>query len=165
MSSVLPLSQPAISHHVRNDRWHVAVYATLALACVVNAGTVYVSMNQANSNPIKKRWGGFNERPMDEECYRKERTAMLLSFWLGCLGVDQFYAHHWPLAVFKFLALVFTGVRIISVKNTRRNTETTFRLTTMPVWSWWAVDVSLWMIGGVYGTPGCPGGSREGWRY
>lgn len=63
---------------------------------------------------------------------------MLLSIFLGVFGVDQWYAHHWILAVFKTLTLGLSGI-------------------------WALVDVILWIVGGVYGTPGCPGGS--GWRY
>ncbi|CAG2003966.1 unnamed protein product [Fusarium graminearum] len=90
---------------------------------------------------LKKRsWGGFDERPLTAKCYRQERTAMLLAFLLGSFGIDQFYAHHWPLAVFKLLTLGAGGV-------------------------WWFVDVILWTVGGVYGTPGCPGGSGRSWQY
>lgn len=74
---------------------------------------------------------------MDEKCYKQERTAMLLAFFLGCLGVDQFYAHHWMLAVFKLLT--FGGLCL-----------------------WWFVDMVLWIVGGIYGTPGCPGGAING---
>ncbi|RMI94680.1 hypothetical protein CDV36_016456 [Fusarium kuroshium] len=88
----------------------------------------------------KRSWGGFDERPATDKCYRQERTAMILSFLLGSLGIDQFYAHHWPLAAFKLLTLGGGGV-------------------------WWFVDVILWMVGGVYGTPGCPSGSKHGWQY
>jgi TM2 domain-containing membrane protein YozV len=45
-------------------------------------------------------------------------------FFLGSLGIDQFYAHHWPLALFKLLTLGAGEV-------------------------WWFVDVALWMVGGV----------------
>jgi hypothetical protein len=90
---------------------------------------------------LKRRsWGGFDERPSTATCYRQERTAMLLAFLLGSLGIDQFYAHHWPLAVFKLLTLGAGGI-------------------------WWFVDVVLWMVGGVYGTPGCPGGSEHSWQF
>lgn len=64
---------------------------------------------------------------------------MLLSLFLGVLGVDQFYAHHWALAVFKLLTGGGFG-------------------------TWALVDMILWIVGGVYGTPGCPGGSG-GWQY
>lgn len=65
---------------------------------------------------------------------------MLLSLFLGCLGVDQFYARHWPLAVFKLLTGGGLGL-------------------------WALVDMVLWIVGGVYGTPGCPGGSSRSWAY
>lgn len=87
-----------------------------------------------------RSWGGFDERPLSEKCYRQERTAMILSLLFGILGVDQFYAHHWLLAVFKLLTIGGLGV-------------------------WSFVDMILWIVGGVYGTPGCPGGSSEGWQY
>ncbi|KAF4988715.1 hypothetical protein FDECE_14950 [Fusarium decemcellulare] len=85
-------------------------------------------------------WGGFDERPTTEKCYRQERVAMLLSIFLGCFGIDQFYAHHWPLAIFKMLTFGGLG-------------------------TWALIDVILWIVGGVYGTPGCPGGSSKGWQY
>ena len=86
-----------------------------------------------------RRWG-FNQRPMTNKCYAQERTAMLLALFLGSFGVDQFYAHHWPLAVFKLLTLGGMGL-------------------------WSLIDMVLWIVGGIYGTPGCPGGSSTGWQY
>jgi hypothetical protein len=77
---------------------------------------------------------------MTDKCYQQERTAMFLSLFLGLLGVDQFYARHWPLAVFKFLTIGGLGL-------------------------WSLIDTILWIVGGVYGTPGCPGGSAKGWQY
>jgi hypothetical protein len=65
---------------------------------------------------------------------------MLLSVFLGTLGIDQFYAHHWPLAIFKLLTGGGFGL-------------------------WSLVDIILWIMGGVYGTPGCPGGSSVSWQY
>ncbi|KAF5240879.1 hypothetical protein FANTH_9400 [Fusarium anthophilum] len=47
---------------------------------------------------------------------------MILSFLFGSFGVDQFYAHHWPLAVFKLLTLGGVGV-------------------------WAFVDMILWIVG------------------
>ncbi|KAJ0157816.1 hypothetical protein HZ326_20669 [Fusarium oxysporum f. sp. albedinis] len=87
-----------------------------------------------------RSWGGFDERPRTEKCYRQERTAMILSLLFGTLGVDQFYVHHWPLAVFKLLTVGGLGV-------------------------WAFIGMILWIVGGVYGTPGCPGGSSKGWQY
>ncbi|KAF5530070.1 TM2 domain-containing protein [Fusarium napiforme] len=89
---------------------------------------------------ITRSWGGFDERPLTEKCYRQERTAMILSLLFGVIGADQFYAHHWPLAVFKLITIGGVGV-------------------------WAFVDMILWIVGGVYGTPGCPGGSSKEWQY
>ena len=61
---------------------------------------------------------------------------MLLAIFLGILGVDQFYAHHWLLATFKLLTC--GGVLI-----------------------WHVADVIFWVGGGVYGTPGCSGGTYK----
>jgi TM2 domain-containing membrane protein YozV len=72
----------------------------------------------------KTSWEGFDERPTTAKYCRQERTAMLPAFFLGSLGMDQFYAHHWPLAVFKLLTLGAGGI-------------------------WWFVDVVLWMVSGV----------------
>ncbi|KPM39842.1 hypothetical protein AK830_g6748 [Neonectria ditissima] len=91
------------------------------------------------SQRLEPRWGGFNERPMTDKCYGQERTAMILSLLFGFLGVDQFYAQHWALAAFKLVTLGGMG-------------------------TWALVDHFLWIVGGVYGTPGCPGGSG-GWQY
>lgn len=98
------------------------------------------SLEQQELQLATRGWGGFDEQPRTEKCYRQERTAMILSLLFGVLGVDQFYARHWPLAVFKLLTLGGFGL-------------------------WSFIDVILWMVGGVYGTPGCPGGSSKGWQY
>lgn len=103
---------------------------------------------------LLRRWGGFSERPMDNKCYRQERTAMLLSVLLGPLGIDQWYAHHWILATFKTLSLGLSGILA---------TSQTLSLGFSGIWA--LVDVILWTVGGVYGTPGCPGGSAKGWPY
>ncbi|OJJ96407.1 hypothetical protein ASPACDRAFT_63343 [Aspergillus aculeatus ATCC 16872] len=115
---------------------------------------------------LQARWGGFAERPMDNQCYRQERTAILLSAYLGLLGVDQWYAHHWALAVFKMLAWLLLFI----VRAASKVFEQSFLLQALlavliaaiPVW--WMADFIMWTVGGVYGTPGCPGGSGS-WRY
>lgn len=91
---------------------------------------------------LKRSWGGFDERPVTEKCYKQERVAMLLSVLVGVLGIDQFYARHWVLAAFKLVTLGGFGI-------------------------WATVDIVLWIVGGVYGTPGCPGGAGggRGWAY
>lgn len=77
---------------------------------------------------IVSRWGNL---PTNEKCYRQKSTAILLAVFVGSLAVDQWYAHNWVLATFKFLTGGFLGV-------------------------WSLVDIILWTIGGVYTTPGCP---------
>ncbi|PWY67098.1 hypothetical protein BO94DRAFT_591008 [Aspergillus sclerotioniger CBS 115572] len=111
------------------------------LGCLL-VGVVILFDQWSRTSPSKqpsllRRWGGFEHRPLNNKCYREERTATLLSIFLGLFGVDQWYAHHWVLATFKMLTLGGWGV-------------------------WAVVDVVLWVVGGVYGTPGCPGG-RSGW--
>jgi hypothetical protein len=59
---------------------------------------------------FKRSWGGFDEQPTSEQCYRQERTGMLLAVLLGFLGIDQWYAHHWVLAVFKLLTAGGLGI-------------------------------------------------------
>ncbi|RYC80528.1 hypothetical protein BFJ63_vAg16581 [Fusarium oxysporum f. sp. narcissi] len=122
----------------RHWRLFVTVYSVIVLGIIVACG-ITVAMERP-FDLTKRSWGGFDERPATANCYRQERTAMLLAFFLGSFGIDQFYAHHWPLAVFKLLTLGAGGI-------------------------WWFVDVVLWMVGGVYGTPGCPGGSEHSWQY
>ncbi|KAM0433883.1 hypothetical protein ACHAPT_003826 [Fusarium lateritium] len=116
-------------------------HVLLAYTFTTMVGITLLYMNTEHEASLAKRsWGGFDERPTTEKCYRQERTAMLLNLFLGLFGVDQFYAHHWPLAVFKLLTLGGLG-------------------------TWSLVDMILWIVGGVYGTPGCPGGSSKGWQY
>ncbi|RTE77661.1 hypothetical protein BHE90_007893 [Fusarium euwallaceae] len=119
-------------------KWKQLLF-TYTFTTIVGIALLYMQ-TEHEASLVKRSWGGFDERPMTEKCYRQERTAMLLSLFLGVLGVDQFYAHHWPLAVFKFMTLGGLG-------------------------TWAFVDMILWIVGGVYGTPGCPGGSSKGWQY
>ncbi|KAH7184275.1 hypothetical protein BKA60DRAFT_602789 [Fusarium oxysporum] len=122
----------------RHWRLFATVYSVIVLGTIVACG-ITVAIERP-FDLAKRSWGGFDERPTTAKCYRQGRTAMLLAFFLGSFGIDQFYAHHWPLAVFKLLTLGAGGI-------------------------WWFVDVVLWMVGGVYGTPGCPGGSEHSWQY
>jgi TM2 domain len=71
--------------------------------------------------------GGGNE--VTDDCCYEERCAVGLAILLGLIGVDQFYAHHWALAVFKLLTIGGFGI-------------------------WYLVDIGLWMRG-VYTTPSC----------
>lgn len=105
---------------------------------------------------------------MDNKCYRQERTAMILSITLGSFGVDQWYAHHWALAIFKmgvgclgFFALFLALISHSDLTFFMAKLCTKIGLLS-PLWCF--IDVILWMVGGIYGTPECPGGSG-GWRY
>ncbi|SPJ90325.1 uncharacterized protein FTOL_13206 [Fusarium torulosum] len=141
-SSVRSKSTAWMEERLSFMRRHWKICATVYLVIVLGI-IVACGITVAVERPFdltKRSWGGFEERPTTAKCYRQERTAMLLAFFLGSLGIDQFYAHHWPLAVFKLLTLGAGGI-------------------------WWFVDVVLWMVGGVYGTPGCPGGSEHSWQF
>ncbi|KAJ2898507.1 hypothetical protein MKZ38_003857 [Zalerion maritima] len=105
-------------------------------------GQIEAVPQQHEAELHKRAWGGYNEQPMSEKCYRQERTAMLLNLFLGGIAADQWYAHHWVLAVFKFITIGGLGL-------------------------WAMIDMILWIVGGVYGTPGCPGGAgaARSWAY
>ncbi|KAH6869333.1 hypothetical protein B0T10DRAFT_533903 [Thelonectria olida] len=99
-----------------------------------------LKLTSTPSNLTKRDWGGWGERPQTEQCYKQERTATLLALYLGAFGADHWYARHWILAIFKLLTVGGFGI-------------------------WAIVDVTLWIVGGYYGTPGCPGGSDREWLY
>lgn len=120
--------------------WRAVTVGYTAIAMVGFTLLIFTTLNQEVYQLQARSWGGFDERPLAEKCYAQERTAMLLAIFVGTFGVDQFYAHHWPLAVFKLLTGGGFGL-------------------------WALVDIVLWVVGGVYGTPGCPGGSHTGWQY
>ncbi|EGU88665.1 hypothetical protein FOPG_18854 [Fusarium oxysporum f. sp. conglutinans race 2 54008] len=126
-----------ISSATRRAKEIILIYVFIA---VTGAVLLYMNPEQEEPQLATRGWGGFNEQPLTQKCYRQERTAMLLSLFLGSFGVDHFYAHHWPLAVFKLWTLGGLGL-------------------------WSFIDLILWIVGGVYGTPGCPGGSSKGWQY
>ena len=77
---------------------------------------------------------------------------MLLALLLGFLGIDQWYAHHWILATFKLL--FFLSAVALSFMGAKGSVALVSLLASI----WCVVDVILWMVGGVYGTPGCVGG-------
>ncbi|KAG7402727.1 TM2 domain-containing protein almondex [Fusarium oxysporum f. sp. rapae] len=129
--------EKGISSATRRVKEIILIYVFITVTGVV---LLYMNPEQQELQLATRGWGGFNEQPLTQKCYRQERTAMILSLLFGTLGVDQFYARHWPLAVFKLLTLGGFGL-------------------------WSFIDVILWMVGGVYGTPGCPGGSSKGWQY
>lgn len=113
-----------------------------------------------HDSQILRRWGGFDEKPTSNRCYRQERISMLLALFVGFLGVDQWYAHHWVPAVFKTFGPILVGVAFHCVSGVFPKA-----LMTSVVLTWSLIDVVLWIVGGVYGTPGCPGGSSMEWLY
>ncbi|KAJ4313774.1 hypothetical protein N0V84_009235 [Fusarium piperis] len=131
--------------------------------------TLLFMQTEHEASLVKRSWGGFDERPMTEKCYRQERTAMLLNLFLGSLGVDQFYAHHWVLATFKLSLFVVSLAVVCMYLFFGRSISVffiPFRSFVLSLLSIWVlVDQILWTVGGVYGTPGCPGGSSKGWQY
>lgn len=129
----LSLSRPVI---VRTVMFLFFVILLNLLLFVLIPFLLHRDKDSDASNTLHRRWGGYSTRPQSNKCYRQERTAMLLSIFLGVLGVDQFYAGHWVLAAFKLLTGGGLGL-------------------------WALVDTVLWIVGGVYGTRGC-GGT---WRY
>jgi hypothetical protein len=129
----------------------------VSLACVEPPLGEAVSWNPK----VLRRWGGFDERPTTNRRYRQERTAMLLSLYLGSWGVDQWYAHHWVLATFKMLfsVIVQTAAAADSLNKQAISPGLRFLLSLSLLWK--LVDITLWMVGGLYGTPRCPGGSTD----
>ncbi|KAM0345589.1 hypothetical protein ACHAPU_006242 [Fusarium lateritium] len=117
-------------------KWKTIMLSYIFIA-TLGSTLLYLHNEQEASHLTPRSWGGFDERPLTDKCYRQERVAMLLSLFFGTFGVDQYYARHWPLAVFKMLTLGGLGL-------------------------WSLIDMVLWIVGGVYGTPGCPGGGSNG---
>lgn len=100
---------------------------------------------------------------MTDRCYRQQGTATLLAFFIGWLGVDQFYAHHWGLAVGKLLIAILLLIFIAALGEDQSNAHNWYlalgkSLTSAGLGVWVTVDIVLWVVGGVYATPGCPGG-------
>jgi hypothetical protein len=101
---------------------------------------------------------------MTDKCYRQERTAMLLNMFVGLLGVDQFYAHHWALGVVKLVVGAFSWVPtvlgfILSSKGHNTSSVVMGVVSGLGVAAsllWIMIDMVLWIVGGIYGTPGCP---------
>ena len=97
---------------------------------------------------------------------------MLLNLFLGWLGADQFYAHHWPLAVFKLLLGLGAGgwtfgiAGIVLASKGHKSSGVVMTaisgLIGVAAALWILIDMVLWIVGGVYGTPGCPGGGASG---
>ncbi|KAJ4301442.1 hypothetical protein N0V90_003534 [Kalmusia sp. IMI 367209] len=129
-----------ICHH-RSRYIAILLFQTLLISLVLTFSLYALSTTKRSPPHLQTRaWGGFDQRPLDERCYKQERVATLLAIFLGVFGADQWYAHHWVLAIFKMLT--FGGLTV-----------------------WSAIDAALWVVGGYYGTPGCPGGSSKEWAY
>ncbi|KAF7671179.1 hypothetical protein GT037_010740, partial [Alternaria burnsii] len=117
-------------------QWRHYLHASGLLVVVLASLFFFVPVSEQYTSLDKRSWGGWDERADTERCYKQERTATLLAFWLGVFGADHWYARHWILAVFKTATL--GGLSI-----------------------WAVVDVNPRIIGGYYGTPGCPGGRKK----
>ncbi|RAL11492.1 uncharacterized protein BO97DRAFT_425489 [Aspergillus homomorphus CBS 101889] len=104
------------------------------------------------------------------QCWGQERTAMVLSMFLGWGAADHWYAHHWALATLKTLPLLtMIGSPILWVflnVHTSPGPEKQWLLALLVLTNvsaivvklWWFVDTIIWMNGGYYGTPGCQAG-------
>ncbi|KAG4435819.1 hypothetical protein IFR05_008711 [Cadophora sp. M221] len=115
---------------VRNHFIHILIYQ-LSMFTLLFLYLSFQSPSQQDTPHLNRRtWGSCPSTP---QCNAKFKTATLLSLFLGILGVDQFYAHHWVLAAFKLITLGGLG-------------------------TWSLIDVVLWIVGGIYGLPGCGGG-------
>ncbi|KAF5686712.1 TM2 domain-containing protein [Fusarium denticulatum] len=104
----------------------------------ISIGSALLCFHDATIPPNPKL-GRFRRTSPHRKMLPPRTHRMILSLLFGGIGADQFYAHHWPLAVFKLVTLGGVGV-------------------------WAFIDMILWIVG-VYGTPGCPGGSSKGWQY
>ena len=89
----------------------------VCLRCGALFTAFYASTNTteriSDESGLERCWG-YKERPSSVTCYPQERTVILLSDVLGHRGVDQFYAHHWPLVNFKLLTGGGLGFRWIA---------------------------------------------------
>ncbi|KAH6985269.1 hypothetical protein EDB80DRAFT_756765 [Ilyonectria destructans] len=96
-------------------------------------------------------------------------------------GADIF-KQYWRLVVLGYISIVLTGARSWGGFDERPTSAKCYRqertamvlslllgslglLTGGGVGLWSFIDVLLWMIEGIYGTPGCPGGSSREWQY
>ncbi|KAF8850325.1 hypothetical protein BDZ45DRAFT_751832 [Acephala macrosclerotiorum] len=107
---------------------HILAYqvSMLLLLCIIS----YLTESLINEPLLTKRHWGYMTDPQTYDCYRAERTATLLALFLGTFGADQWYSRHWARAVFKMLTAGGLGL-------------------------WSLIDVVLWIVGGIYSTPGC----------
>ncbi|RAH49884.1 uncharacterized protein BO95DRAFT_479155 [Aspergillus brunneoviolaceus CBS 621.78] len=100
-----------------------------------------------------------------DQCYKKQEIAGYLAGFLGLIGgVDQWYAHHWALAVFKSSWVILVLVRIFLASFVEfdpplnlDDLDMACFLAVVVTSLWWPVDTVLWLKG-VYSVPGCEGG-------
>ncbi|KAK3347865.1 hypothetical protein B0H65DRAFT_461586 [Neurospora tetraspora] len=102
---------------------------------------------------------------LSEPCLEQERTATLLALFAGFGAADQWYAHHWILAVLKSQVIIFIGLVCLGLWRNGKAFQVCG--VTLLSWlirglialaGWWAMDLAFWVAGGIYGTPGCPVG-------
>lgn len=102
---------------------------------------------------------------LSEPCRKQEQTATLLALFAGFVAADQWYAHHWILAVLKSQVIIFIGLVCLGLWLHGRGFQVWG--VTLLSWlirglialaGWWAVDLTFWIVGGIYGTPECPVG-------
>ncbi|KAJ4351725.1 uncharacterized protein N0V89_007068 [Didymosphaeria variabile] len=132
----------AISTLWRNrPRYRTVFLVQVVLIALFLTLSLYIHAFGLKHEVVKRSsgtFGGFDERPMTEKCYKQERVATLFAVFLGLVGADHWYAQHWVLAIFKLL----TGGGLMI---------------------WATIDVAFWIVGGFYGTPGCGGGCSKEW--
>lgn len=111
---------------------------------------------------MAKRWG---DPILSRKCDQQARIATLLSCLLGTLGVDQFYAHHWVCGTFKSLVFILSLVfHALGQAEDSLWKSGVARILGLAIIVWSAADLFLWIVGGHYGTPGCPAGNPA-WQH
>ncbi|OJJ97167.1 hypothetical protein ASPACDRAFT_1858629 [Aspergillus aculeatus ATCC 16872] len=100
-----------------------------------------------------------------DQCYKKQEVAGYLAGFLGWIsGIDQWYAHHWALAVFKSSWVILLLVRIFLASFVEFDPSLNLDdldiacvLAALVASLWWPIDTVLWLKG-VYSVPGFEGG-------
>ncbi|KAL2075105.1 hypothetical protein VTL71DRAFT_47 [Oculimacula yallundae] len=172
ISSLFSLSSPATLHPLHS----ATPFAQLNSPTDLNSDSLHLS------TLTRRKWGTCPPTP---HCNGKFKTATLLSLFLGTFGVDQFYAHHFHHRDhFPMFALLISFSSCLSYPHLSSQywigMKSAF-LVTRPIWSmlmravagalavfklltlgglgtWSLIDVVLWIVGGIYGLPGCGGG-------
>ncbi|KAK1775527.1 hypothetical protein QBC45DRAFT_242351 [Copromyces sp. CBS 386.78] len=103
-----------------------------------------------------------------DPCRKQQDIATLLALFAGFVAADQWYAHHWILAVLKSQVIIFVGLVCWGIWL--RGKQFQVWQITLQSWlirgllglaGWWSIDLAFWVVG-VYGTPGCPVGKNTG---